>query len=240
MEELADIITHLNELRTRILWSLLFLVIGIIIGWFIFPFLYEYISAPVLKAVAAKHGEIISTTTTGPLFTMMNVALIAGVAISLPFILWQLWLFIRPGLHPHEQRAMGPFVPAIGVLFLFGILLAYYMLPVTVSFLLSFYPSDVKPLIDYQHALEMPIKFMLSFGLAFQLPIIMFGLVKLRIISAEWLLKQWRFAIVIISIIAAIVTPTPDPFNMSLVMIPLIILYFITALFARRIGGVEK
>jgi sec-independent protein translocase protein TatC len=68
----------------------------------------------------------------------------------------------------------------------------------------------------------------------------MLGLIKLRIISAEWLLKQWRIAIVVISVIAAIVTPTPDPFNMSLVMIPLIILYFVTALFARRAGGVEK
>jgi sec-independent protein translocase protein TatC len=162
------------------------------------------------------------------------------LAISLPFILWQLWLFIYPGLHLHEQKAMGPFVPVIGVLFLLGILLAYFMLPTTVSFLLSFYPPNVKPLIDYQHAMEMPLKFMLSFGLAFQLPIIMLGLIKLRIISAEWLLKQWRIAIVVISVIAAIVTPTPDPFNMSLVMIPLIILYFVTALFARRAGGVEK
>jgi sec-independent protein translocase protein TatC len=240
MEEMADIITHLNELRARVLWSLLFLVIGVAIGWYIFPFLYEYISAPVLKAVAEKHGEIIGTTTTGPLFTKMNVALIAGLAISLPFILWQLWLFIYPGLHLHEQKAMGPLVPVIGVLFLMGILLAYFMLPTTVSFLLSFYPPNVKPLIDYQHAMEMPLKFMLSFGLAFQLPIIMLGLIKLRIISAEWLLKQWRIAIVVISVIAAIVTPTPDPFNMSLVMIPLIILYFVTALFARRAGGVEK
>lgn len=240
MEEKADIITHLNELRTRVLWSLLFLVVGVIIGWFLFPFLYQYISAPVLKAVAASHGEIISTTTTGPLFTRMNVSAIAGIAMSLPFILWQLWLFILPGLQLPERKAVEPLVPAIGVLFLFGILLAYYMLPVTVSFLLSFYPPNVKPLIDYQHALEMPIKFMLSFGLAFQLPIIMLGLVKLRIISAEWLFQQWRIAIVIISVIAAVVTPTPDPFNMSLVMIPLIILYFITALFARRLGGVEK
>ncbi len=240
MEEKADIIIHLNELRTRILWSLLFFAISVILCWFLFPYFYEYISAPVYMALKAQHGEVISTTTTGPLFTRLNVTAIAGIAVSLPFIIWQLWLFIRPGLHMHEQKAVGPFVPAIGILFLAGILLAYYMLPVTVSFLLSFYPIGIKPLIDYQHALEMPIKFMLSFGLAFQLPVILLGLIKLRIISADWLFQQWRIAIVVISVIAAVITPTPDPFNMSLVMIPLIILYFITAIFARRIGGTEK
>ncbi len=239
MEENADIITHLNELRTRVLWSLFAFAVAVSIGWFLFPLFFGYISSPVLNAVHAVNGEIISTTTTGPLFTRMNVSAIAGIAISLPFILWQLWLFIRPGLHLHEQKAVAPLIPAVGVLFLLGILLAYYMLPVTIAFLLTFNPAGVKPLIDYQHAMEMPLKFMLSFGLAFQLPVLLLVLVKLRIISSDWLFSQWRIAIVVISVIAAVVTPTPDPFNMSLVMIPLIILYFITAFFARRIGNKE-
>lgn len=240
MEDKADIIAHLNELRARVLWSLFFFAIGVMVGWFLFPMLYEYISTPVLKAVIAKNGEIISTTTTGPLFTRMSVSVLAGIALSLPFILWQVWSFIRPGLYIYEQKAVAPLIPVIGILFAAGILLAYYMLPVTVSFLLTFNPSGVKPLIDYQHAMEMPIKLMLSFGLAFQLPVLLLGLVKLRIISAEWLFRQWRVAIVVISIISAVVTPTPDPFNMSLVMLPLIILYFLTAFFARRIGGIKE
>jgi len=231
-----DYAAHLVELRRRLFVCVLAMVGGVIAGWCVYPYAYPLLAGPVINAVREHHGQIIATSTTGPLFTQMKLALILGLILASPVILWQIWGFIRPGLLPHERKAVRPLMPGICGLFLLGALTAYLMMPGFMAFFMSFFPPGVMPYTDYEHSIDLPSKVMVAFGISFQLPIVMLGLVKLRVLTPRILLSQWRVAIVVIAVIAAVVTPTTDPFSMTLLMIPLLVLYFGTVLIAFRMA----
>ena len=166
----------------------------------------------------------------------MRISLISGFIVSLPWIVYQLLAFIRPGLKPDEKKWINGIIPAITILFLSGVAFTYFiMLPAAIPFLLQFMGIQTVPQVsDY---INFVTSLMFWTGVAFQTPIIVFVLAKLRIISAKDLTKHWRIAIVLIAIAAAVITPTGDPINMGLLMVPLSTLYVFSiflAWFARR------
>ena len=231
---------HLEELRRRLLWGLVLLLPALAVGWIFYPFYFPLITAPVVDAVLAQGGKVVMLQPGDAFFIRVKAAMAAALMLASPWMIWQLWLFIRPGLTQRERRGLAPLMPAICLLFLVGAGVAFLMLPAIMKFFLSFVPTEVVTMLDFQQAINLPLKIMFAFGLVFQLPILLLGLVLLRVISPQNLLAQWRVALVVLGIIAAVITPTGDPLNWSLMMLPLSVLYFGTVLLAFRIVRQQK
>lgn len=238
-EHQGDLLSHFEELRRRLLFAMLAVILGMVIGWFLYPFVYQLIARPVLAVVHAHGGRVFTLQPGEAFFTQVKLSIVLGVILSSPVVLWQLWAFVNPGLTPRERRAVAPLAPAVCGLFLFGSLFAYYFLTPVMTFFQGFSPAGVEFNLSYQHSIDFPLKIILAFGLAFQLPVVLVGLVLLRVLTPRALLRHWRYAILGLGILAAIITPTGDPFNWSLMMLPLLLLYFGTVLVSFRLvkGG---
>jgi len=232
----ADFFSHFLELRRRLVYCLLAVCLGVVVGWFLYPRAYALIAGPILRSIVHMHGVVMTLHPAEGFFVRLKVSGVLGLIFASPVILWQLWSFISPGLTERERRAIRPIVPMVCVLFLFGAWLAYLVMPQVMAFFLAYIPSGVTPNMDFEQSLTFPLKIYLSFGLAFELPVVVLGLVALRILTPKLLLAQWRIAVFLIAVIAAVITPTGDPFSVVLMMLPLLVLYFCTVLIAHRIA----
>lgn len=157
----------------------------------------------------------------------MKVSFVAAFILSVPMLFFQLWKFISPGLHHHEKKYVVPFVCVASLLFLFGASFCFLLvLPFALEFLLTYNVGDfLTPMLSVGQFVDFALKFILAFGVVFELPIIMIFLVKLGVVTPETLAKNRRFAVVISFIVAAFLTPTPDMFNQTLMAVPMILLY---------------
>lgn len=178
----------------------------------------------------------------------MKISFVAAIILSTPVLFYQLWKFISPGLHHHEKRYVVPFVFTASLLFLFGAAFCFVLvLPFALEFLLTYNVGDfLAPMLSVGQFVDFSLKFILAFGVVFELPIIMIFLVKLGVVTPETLAKNRRFAIVLAFIIAAFLTPTPDLFNQTLMAVPMILLYelgiWVVPFFKRRVpdGGAQE
>jgi sec-independent protein translocase protein TatC len=222
------IIEHLEELRDRLMKSVIALTITTLLS---FIFAKQF-----LQLLIAPMGETppVSPSPTTNIVIFAKVALISGVALAMPILVYQLVSFIAPGLTPQEKRYLYLILPGATVSFAAGAAFAYFvMLPTAIPFLKGFL-SDI---IDPSWFIDKYISFITSLlfwvGVSFETPLVIFFLAKLGIVTPASLSHYRRYAILVIAILAAVITPTPDPFNMILVMAPLIVLYEIGILLAK-------
>ena len=217
---------HVNELRKRLFIAVIALAVTTLVSFAIVPFLLDFITVPVGGIENLQSIEI-----TENIGVFMRVSLLSGFIFAFPVILTQILMFLAPGLEKNEKRWIFVTIPIATILFVSGAAFAYFvMLPVAIPYLINFLGVPTTPrLLSY-------IKFTTSMifwlGIGFELPIVVFALAKFRLVSPKTLLKQWRIAIVIISILAAAITPTIDPINMAILMVPLFLLYILSVLFA--------
>ncbi len=233
----TDFLSHFEELRARLLWCLLALAAALAAGWLLTRPAFDLLCSPIIDAVRAKHGLVMTGAITEAFFTKLKLAALLGILFASPVLLWQAWLFVRPALTERERRAAAPIAPAICLLFLLGAGFAYLMLPNIMAFFLSYIDSlpGVTPNLMLHDAIDFPMKVLLGFGIAFQLPVVLVALAALRVLSPAVMLRQWRPAVLALAILAAVITPTGDPFNWALLMAPLVVLYFGTVLVAARV-----
>jgi sec-independent protein translocase protein TatC len=222
---------HLSELRTRIIWSLIPAAVGLGIALYFTNNVMRFLSGH-LKA------ELVFTTPTEAFWTYMKVAMIMGVFIAMPIILWNVWAFVAPGLHKHERKYAAPFVIVGSLLFLAGGAFAMFVIiPFAVNFLVNFgQEQGLKPMITISSYIDFIIKFTLAFGVVFELPVVITLLSMLGLVTPQFLSKNRKYAVLINFIIAAILTPTPDIVNQSLMAGPLCILYELGIISARIFG----
>ena len=227
---LAD---HLRELRERLLKSVIALAIGTAVGL--------AFAEQILKVLLAPYGpakQLLVTSPISPLTNVFTVSVTAGAILALPFILYQALAFIFPGLLPHEKRWVLIALPLGFGLFLMGVLFAFFvMLPAAVGFLTGIFPSVFNVALTPDDYIPFVAGVMFWMGVAFEMPLIVFVLAKANVINASLMKRHWRWAVVIVAVLAALITPTPDPLNMSIVMVPLLLLYglsIILAYLARR------
>jgi sec-independent protein translocase protein TatC len=222
---------HLEELRKRLLYALLGLVFGVIVSFVLSDYTLELLARPIGGFESLQSIEV--TENVG---VFMRVTLLGGFIIALPFMLIQLMLFIVPGLTRKERRWIFRAVPLATILFILGAGFAYLvMLPAAIPFLVEFRGPQVLP--KWKDYVDFVTSLIFWIGISFETPLLMFILAKIGIVDARFLAKQWRFAIIIVAVIAAFITPTVDPINMALLMLPLLILYLLSILlasFARR------
>ncbi len=224
---------HLGELRTRMVRSLMALLVGLGIALPFSQRMVDYLSRPV---IASGH-TLVFVALTEAFWVQMKVALIAGVFIAAPAILWQVWAFIAPGLHTHEKKYAAPFVLIGSALFIAGGVFALkVVVPFATQFLLSYSRPGLQPMISVGSYVDFLLKFTLAFGLVFELPLAITLLARLGVVSAQMLAKNRKFAILGAFIAGAVLTPTPDWFNQTLMAGPLIVLYEVGILSARIFG----
>ena len=226
-EELGrmSLLEHLEELRKRILWSLLSLAIAFVPCWAFREPLIAFLSAPIHKVKPDLKLAFLGVT--DPFIMYFKVTGLAAVFLAAPFILLQVWRFVAPGLYKREKMYAVPFIMAGSLFFLAGGAFGYYVaFPKAIDFLLGM-GEQFEPVITIERYFGFLITVILGLGLMFELPILILILCMIGIISPRFLLRQWRVAVILIFIVAAIVTPTPDVANLLIFAVPACALYFL-------------
>lgn len=239
-----DLRPHLVELRKRLGFSVLSIFIAFVIAFIFHEPILEWITAPLNNALTtvaslsekAANGMVTTHQVGGAFYVALKVSFFAGLLGALPFILYQLWLFVAPGLYNNEKKMVIPFVVGGSVMFFIGVLFAYYVVtPFGFQFLITFGSFLYTPLINIEDYVGFFTKIMMGFGLAFELPVAAYFLALLGLVTDKTLKDFFRYAILIIFVLAALLTP-PDIFTQLLMAAPLIILYGISILIVKAVN----
>ena len=220
---------HLVELRKRIINSLVAILLGAMIGWFVAPHFVNVMVRPMVDALKSAHldPKLVYSHPAGYLNLLITVSIYLGIVIASPWVLYQIWLFVAPALYKHERSAITGFLFSTVFLFLAGIAFGYFIsLPYVLRFLISF-QGPVVPLINIDEYFDLILLVLLGLGLVFELPVLIFFLSLFGIVTPQFLIKNFRYALLVIAILAAVLTPTPDATTMVLFMLVLVALYFL-------------
>ena len=228
---------HLGELRTRIVRALLGLLGGVAIALPFSEKIMDFLARPIVQS----GYSLVFVAITEAFWVQMKVALIVGLFIAAPVVLWQVWAFIAPGLHEHEKKYAAPFVIIGSLLFAGGGAFSLLVVtPYASKFMLSYARPGLQPMISIGSYVDFVLKFTLGFGAVFELPLAITLLARIGIVSAKQLARNRKYAILGAFIAGAVLTPTPDMFNQTLMAGPLIILYEIGIICARIFGRRDK
>jgi sec-independent protein translocase protein TatC len=219
-----SLMEHLEELRKRIVHSAIYLAVGFGVAYYFHERLYGLVQAPLDRL----HIKLNYTHPMDPLNLYLQVALIGGAILAAPFILYQVWLFIAPGLYQKERRFVIPFMAATVGLFMGGASFGYfYVLPGALKILILGFGNKFNPMVTIEEYTGFFMSVILGLGISFEMPILIFFLAIFGIVSPRFLWNNIRYAILIIFLVAAIITPSPDPWTMCIYAIPMLSLYLI-------------
>jgi|HubBroStandDraft_3_1064219.scaffolds.fasta_scaffold44484_2 sec-independent protein translocase protein TatC len=218
---------HLEELRKRLVHSIVAVAVGFGVCWWKAEWLFGFAQRPIVD-VLRKHGlpeKLVFLNPTDPFNLYLKVAALAGLFLTSPYVLYQVWMFISPGLYRNEKRYVVPFMVSTITLFVSGGYFGYRIVyPRALDFLIGF-GRQFQPMITITEYTQLFLSIILGMGLIFEMPILVFFLAFMGIMSPEFMIKNFRYSILVIFIIAAIVTPTPDIVNMCVFAAPMLILY---------------
>lgn len=241
---LSDLKPHLVDLRKRLALSVLSVFIAFIVAFVFHEAILEWITAPLNEALTqvgnisqkAADGMVTTHQVGGTFFVALKVSFFAGLLGALPFILFQIWLFIAPGLYSNEKKMILPFVVGGSIMFFIGVLFAYYIVtPFGFQFLITFGAFLYTPLINIEDYVGFFTKIMMGFGIAFELPVFAYFLALLGLVTDRMLIDFFKYAVLIIFVVAALLTP-PDVITQLLMAAPLIILYGVSILIVRVVN----
>ena len=219
-----SLMEHLDELRKRIVRSAIFLALGFVAAWAFHDRFVGFIQAP-LNHIGKT---LVFTHPMDPLNLDLQVSLVAGAILASPFILYQVWMFIAPGLYQKEKRFVIPFMAATVGLFLTGAAFGYfYVLPGALQILIVGFGHNFTPMVTIEEYTGFFLSIILGLGISFEMPILIFFLALFGIVSPRFLWKNIRYAILAVFVVAAIICPSPDPWTMCIYAVPMLGLYLI-------------
>jgi sec-independent protein translocase protein TatC len=228
---------HLEELRKRIIYSIIAIAVGFFACWGFRENIYAVIQRPVMDALQRNglSAKLVYLNPTDPFNLYLKVAGMAGLFVTSPFVLYQVWCFISPGLYRTEKRYVMPFMASTVALFLAGGYFGYkVVLPQALVFLIGF-GKEFQPMITLTEYSSLFLTIYVGLGVIFEMPIVIFFLALMGIVSAGWMWRNIRYAILGIFVIAAIITPTPDILNMCIFAAPMVFLYVLSIGIAWRV-----
>ena len=240
------LLDHMREFRDRLIKSSIAVALGAVMGWIFYQKIIRLLTLPFCDlgssatVVEGKCGDLYVNGILGPFNLQVKIALLSGVILSAPVWIYQLWAFVTPALHKKERRITLVFAAIATPLFATGAYLAYLILPHAVDVLLGFTPNNLGNLVRFDEYLDFVLRLILIFGIAFVLPLFLVALNLSGVLSGKAILKPWRLAIFLCFLFTATFTPTPDPITMTLLAIPLCLLYFLSGLFALLVDKRRK
>jgi sec-independent protein translocase protein TatC len=227
---------HLDELRTRLTISAIAVVVGFLIAFAFSSSVFDFIMKP-LQAALPPGGKLVYTEPAEAFLLYLKIAALAGAVIAAPVVIWQLWLFIAPGLYQHEKRYAIPFVLLSSFFFVCGAAFSHFLVfPFAWRFFASFNSDYVQFMPRIAPAFSLYSKLMLAMGGVFQMPTLVFFLARMGVVSGRMLFRYTKYAILVIFIVAAIITPGPDVVSQCLVAAPMLLLYAISIVIAWAFG----
>jgi sec-independent protein translocase protein TatC len=230
---------HLDELRKRLVHVAAYIGVGFLVSWFFHNQIYNFLASPMVKTLPAGK-RLVYTSITDPFTVYMKVAFVAGIFLTIPFILYEVWKFIAPGLYRKEKKYIVPFLVSSVFLFLLGATFCYVIiLPTTFKFLNNM-GSAFDPMIKIDEYLDFTNMLLLGLGLIFEMPVIVAFLSIFGLVSAKFLWDKFKYAMVGIVILAAVISPTGDAFNLMVWSAPMILLYIISIGVAAVFGWKRK
>ncbi len=227
---------HLDEFRKRIVHACMGVAVGVVAGFFFIERIFNFLLTPARQALPP--GSTMIYTQPGEAFSLyITVSLIAGVVIASPFIMYQVWLFIAPGLYSNEKKFAVPFVLFSTIGFVAGGAFNHYIaFPFIMRFFASFNSIDLKFMPKLNEVFGLYTKMLIGTGLIFQMPTVVFFLAKMGMVTARFLVKNFKFAFLLMFIVAAVITPTADPVNQMIFAAPMVVLYGISIIVAWVVG----
>ena len=229
-EKRLTLIGHLEELRKRLLWSVIAVAVGIIASFPLAPYIFD-----ILKS-RAKDVNLIYTHVTEMLGIYIKVALYCGIALALPYLIYQLVMFLSPALRDREKKYVYLSLPIVFILFVGGVCFAYFLfLPPAFKFLLTFGSNIAQPMITVSSYVSIIMKLLFSVGLTFEIPLVITLLAKIGVVSPQKLAKGRKWAVLAAFVLGAIITPTVDPVNQTLIAAPIIVLYELSIWLAKLV-----
>lgn len=235
-----SLVEHLTELRDRLIRSLVVLTLASVIGWFIVPTLYAFLNGMADAAIRAalpkgtEYKEVFKTFTDG-FMLQFRLSFMVGIGLAFPYLVYELWGFLAPALKPNEQKPFKRLAPMSILLFATGVGFAWLIIPTALTWFAE-YMVNWPSVQLYQDAGSMVffiLKMLLAFGVAFQLPLVVYGMGLAGILSAETLVKYWRQAATVVFLASALITPSNDAFSMLMMAIPMTILFAISVVAVR-------
>ena len=222
---------HLAELRSRIIKVFVAVLVGVVIGWFLYPYVVAFLVAPYESI--QPDATLYATSFLEPFSIRIQTSVYLGVAMAMPVILWQIWRFVTPGLYPNERKAAIPFMASALFLFVLGATIAYLTLPAALTFLLEVAGADIEVIPTVDSYLKLNLFMMLAFGVGMEFPVLLVALQLIGVLQPEQLSRWRRYAIVVIALIAAIITPSGDPISMMALATPMYVFYEVSILIGR-------
>lgn len=233
---------HLAELRSRLIRSILAVMVGTAVGFAFYDRLLEFLKAPYLTV--DPDAKLVVPSLVEGFAIRVQTSMYFGIGLAMPVILWQIWRFVTPALYPHEKRYAVPFTLSASVLFILGASIAYLSMVPTITFLLDFAGPQVVQLTTIESYLKLNLFMMLAFGVGFEFPVLLVALQLVGVLTPRKLLGWWRYATVLICIVAAVITPSGDPVSMLMLAIPMMVLYAVSiaigAVVTRREGTSKR
>ncbi|MCZ6791954.1 MAG: twin-arginine translocase subunit TatC [Candidatus Dadabacteria bacterium] len=240
-EEKMSFLDHLGELRKRLLWSFLAILVFFIPAYAFSNEIFDFLMKPLIENLP-EGSSLIFTRPTEGFTTYLKVSFFASVLLSVPFILYQAWKFVAPALYKKEKQIIIPFIFFGSLFFLLGAAFCYYVAsPPAFKFLLNEYSSEyVKAFPTISEALSFFMALIFGFGLVFEFPLIIFILARIGVVTSKWLREKRKYAIILSALIAAILTPTTDAISMMLMFVPIVVFYELGILVAWMFGKKKK
>lgn len=226
--------SHLAELRTRLFVCVLAMAIGFLLCYAVKEKIVAALQAPLVLVGTPVKVPLQIIAPAEAFLTYLKVSFLAGLFLTLPFVLYELWKFVAPGLLEHERQYTVPFVVSSTALFYAGGGMFYLLLPLVIAFLLSFSGEDISAQLSVAYYVSFCIRMMIAFGVVFQLPTVVVFLTQLGLLSSRTLTRYFRYAVVLIFVVAAILTP-PDVISQTFMALPMLLLYGVSILLAKRI-----
>ena len=227
---------HLEELRKRIINACLGIAVGIALSFFFIQRIYDFLTAPAI-ATLPEGSRLIYTQPTEAFSLYIQISLISGAVFAAPWIMYQVWGFIAPGLYANEKKFVVPFVLFSTVGFVGGAAFNHYVAyPFIMTYFASFNTPNLVYLPQLSYVFGLYVKMLLGLGLIFQMPTVVFFLAKMRVLTARFLIRQFKLAVLLIFITAAVITPTGDPMTLMIFAAPMILLYTVSIAIAFLVG----
>lgn len=231
---------HLEDLRKRLFYSVLALFLGFVPGWIFSKEIYAILARPVTQYLP-EGTKLAFTSLTAPFMLYVKVAFLGSLFLMSPFVFLQIWYFVAPGLYQKEKKYVIPFVLMTSFFFSLGAVFGYFIVfPWACRFFLQI-ASDFQPVITVDQYFGLVLKVLLGIAVVFELPTLVFFLAKMGLVTAGWMIRNFKYAVLLVFVVAAVITPTPDIITQSIVAVPMLALYGLSILIALAVGrGKEK